>query len=267
MKILGILNVTPDSFSDGGRYNNVEKAVAQAVQMESEGAEIIDIGAESTRPGADILSPEEEWGRIKDIIPEIRKSLKRQTQISLDSRNASTIKQALNLEGSIDYINDVSGLNDENIINLLVEYNCKAFFMHSVTIPADKNKTIDEDQDIIQFLIDWCLKKRDYLNSKNVDDNQLIFDPGIGFGKTAKQSLDIIKYANILRNSLDLPILIGHSRKSFLKFFGDVSSSNRILGTTSVTSLLANQNIDYIRVHDVKENKLAYQIGEYLSDK
>lgn len=255
-RIFGILNLTPDSFSDGGKYD----AYLRLKQFIIEGVDVIDVGAESTRPDAQIISPEEEWNRLKPIFEFIKKE-NIKTPISLDSRNSETIERALDY--GVSYINDVSGLENEKIISLVKKYDLKAIFMHSLTIPADKNVNIPESEDIILFLKNWASVKIEALKKFGVKGEALVFDPGIGFGKTAKQSLEIIKRIDELKE-LGIPLLIGHSEKSFFSLFTDKKAGERNVETNVVTSYLASKNIDYIRVHNVAEAKRAINISSVL---
>lgn len=259
-KIFGILNVTPDSFSDGGKFNSVESAYKKLESLASEGADIIDIGAESTRPDAKTLSPDEEWQRLKPVL-EIIKKENVKTPISIDSRNHETLAKALDC--GISYVNDVSGLQDEKIISLIKKYDVKAIFMHSLTIPADKNINIPENEDAVPLLKIWAKNKIENLIKSGVKGKALIFDPGIGFSKTAKQSFEIIKRISEF-NDLNIPILVGHSEKSFLSLFTDKPAGERNIETNVITSYLASKNVDYIRVHNVSEAKRAIKISSEL---
>ncbi len=249
-KIFGIVNITPDSFSDGGLYQNAMKAYEQAEILADEGADIIDVGAESTRPNAEILTINEEWRRLKDFFELCYKN-NFKTPISIDSRNPETIEKALDLGGEI--INDVSGLSNEKIINLALKYSVKAVFMHSLTIPADKNITLPENINVVEHLKIWALEKINFLKSKNLKTENLIFDVGIGFGKTISQNWDIVNNAEEFL-SLETPVLIGHSEKSFLSKITDKPAGERLLATCQISKILAEKNIDYLRLHKVKEN-------------
>ncbi|MDX1950097.1 MAG: dihydropteroate synthase [Rickettsiales bacterium] len=249
-KIFGIVNITPDSFSDGGLHSNAKKAFEYAEKLSLEGADIIDVGAESTRPDAVTISENEEWQRLQGFF-ELAYKDNFKTPISIDSRNPATIQKALDLGAKI--INDVSGLKNEEIINLAVKYNCKTVFMHSLTIPADKNITLPENIDVIEHLKNWALEKINFLKSKNLKSENLIFDAGIGFGKNINQNWQIINRAEEFL-SLNIPILIGHSEKSFLSKITDKPAGERLLATCEVSKILSLKQIDYLRLHKIKEN-------------
>ena len=261
-KLVAILNITPDSFSDAGKYNNLNSAISYLKQLIEQSADIIDIGAESTRPGANPVTYEEEWERLKTILPEAIdyiKSYNKQNNknilISLDSRHYKTVKKALEL--GIDIINDVSGFEDPKMIELAARSGKKIIVMHNLGIPADKNKIVPKNLDVIQVIIDWMKNKLEKLTDSDVKKEQIIFDPGIGFGKDAEQSINILNNIDKLR-ILDLPLFIGHSKKSFLSNFIPESHLNiaDIADKTLIISkYLAEKQVEYLRVHDVAKNK------------
>jgi dihydropteroate synthase len=266
-KLVAILNVTPDSFSDGARYNKVEKSFEHLQELIRQGADVIDIGAESTRPGAVPISVSEEWNRLHVILPAAIDYVKRYNhenrthiQISLDSRNYQTISKGLKL--GIDIINDVSGFNSKRKAVLAAASGKKIIVMHNLGIPANKNKIISPEFNVIEEVIRWMQQKECELWEYGVKKHQIIFDPGIGFGKNSIGSIEILKNIDELR-SLGMPILVGHSKKSFLsdvkleKKFGEDSKENK---TLAVSNFLARHGVEYLRVHDVEKNKLA--IGE-----
>jgi len=261
-KIFGILNITPDSFSDGGKFNTIEKAVSASLIMVSDGAEIIDIGAESTRPNAEALTPEVEWERLKHILKEVKSTIPKNIEISIDTRNFKTAENCLKL--GVDYINDVSGISNKNMVSVVKNSDCKIVYMHSLSIPADKNIILDEGCDVIDVLSKWNEEKLEMFDKARISNNRLIFDAGLGFGKTAVQSLDIIKNFEQLKNNIKLPILIGHSRKSMYKHFGIDDANNRLTETIATSTYLTERNVDYLRVHDVAENFRAVKLTKYL---
>lgn len=263
-KIFGILNYTPDSFSDGGEHFSIEKAAQKIAHIAECGVEVLDIGAESTRPGAKAISSEEEIARLKNIIPEARKILdKSKTLLSLDSRNFQTIKY---FEDYIDIVNDVSGLYDRRIVDLVRYSRKKAVFMHSLVVPAQKEIHLDNDVDIISHMQTWFEAKLNYLDQNGIYVSQLIFDPGIGFGITPRQSLDIIKNHDQLV-LYGVEILLGYSRKSFLMQFGATHPKDRDSETHAITTFLALKKFtNYIRVHDYYNTcriiKLVNELGD-----
>lgn len=252
-KIVGILNITPDSFSDGGKFLDVKAAISHIEKMIGEGANVIDIGAQSTRPGAEILSSEQEWQKLEPILQELAKN-KYRTKISIDSYHPQTIKKSL--EYKVDFINDVTGCKDSEMKKLAADSGKKIIFMHSLSVPADKNITIPENEDVINVLGNWLENKIAELSAAGIKKNNMIFDPGIGFGKTAKQSLEIIM--NIEKFKIfGIEILVGHSEKSFLTLFTDKPAGQRGEQTRRFSKVLAAKEVDYIRVHDVAGNKSA----------
>jgi len=238
-KIAGILNFTPDSFSDGGKFASVPTALARIEEMVEEGADIIDIGAESTRPGAAALSASEEWERLEPLMQELTMS---GAIYSIDTRHAENAARALDL--GFYWINDVSGFKDQKMIEVVKPYDCKLVMMHSLTVPADKNVTIPEDADVIETLLDWCKSHLSRLERAGIRKHRLIMDPGIGFGKTLKQSGQIIERVTELK-ACGLPMLIGHSRKSFL------GEGDKDAKTLAVSRHMIGKDVEYLRVHDV----------------
>jgi dihydropteroate synthase len=268
-KIVGILNLTPDSFSDGGKYYNEKSAITQTTKMLDEGADIIDIGAESTRPNATILSADQEISRLQNILPklvEIVKNFNQQKQknveISIDSYHYETMVFAS--QNHIKFINDISGLIDERVINFIAKNNLTAILMHNLAIHANPDIIINRELNVFSEITEWANQKIAILQSKNIDKSQLIFDPGIGFSKNGLQSLRIIKNISAYK-SLGLKIYVGHSNKSFLDYL-KINPKNELTRhqkTLIVSQYLAKNSVDYIRVHDVGANISA--IKEYFN--
>ena len=265
--IVGILNLTPDSFSDGGEFNNIEKSVKQFDFLIKTGAEIIDIGAESTRPGAETISHQKEWNRLKPILESINKNITKynnefiQPKISVDTRNYQTAEKTIELCSPY-IINDVSGGYSSNMLDCIKNSKSKLIFMHSLTIPANKLILMKKNCDIIKSLINWGIKKINYLQDHGINKDKLIFDPGIGFGKSQIQSINIIK--NIKKfKKLDVEIMIGHSRKSFLKEITPNKLIKKDLETSIISSYLENtKTTNYLRVHDVFSSIIAIKINQ-----
>lgn len=259
-KLVGILNITPDSFSDGGEFFSPNEAISRAKKMVEEGASIIDIGAESTRPGAKLLSHEEEWERLHQIIHLIRKELPDIT-LSLDTRHVETLEKSL--EYGINWINDVSGFSDYKMLPLLQSHkNLKLVLMHSMSVPADPQITINSDP--VREVLEWAQKKMEWLQKNYIDRERIIFDPGIGFGKTKGQSLELIKNMSQF-NKLKTKIMVGHSRKSFLTLFTNKPAEDRDIETIAVTAYLTLLNIDFLRVHDVAKNMQVVKVMQGLT--
>lgn len=251
--LVGIINVTPDSFSDGGLHNSPDAALDQARRMVKEGASVIDIGAESTRPGAKTISPEEEWKRLGPVLEKLRES-ELNAWISVDTRNPETAAKAL-LAG-IDWLNDPSGLANPKMLEEARKSAVNVVIMHNLGIPADPNKVMPEKEDIIVSIVSWAAMKIDELTKQGIGMDRIIFDPGIGFGKTAEQSYTIIENIEAFKK-LGVRLMVGHSRKSFLKAFTDEPAHERDEITAKFSSWLANLDVDYLRVHDIKTNKKA----------
>jgi len=259
-KIVGILNLTPDSFSDGGKYFNEETALFHLTEMMVSGVDIVDIGAESTRPNAQILQAQDEISRLENILPKLISAVKnfnkihhKNIQTSIDSYHLETIIFAHKI--GVEIINDISGLIDEKIIDYIAQNNLTAILMHNLAIHSNPDLIVNRDLNVVDEIINWGQQKIAYLTSKKIQKSQLIFDPGIGFAKNSTQSIRILKNINALR-VLDLPIYVGHSKKSFLDAINIPSQPNldRTAKTLILSQYLAQKNVDYLRVHDVKEN-------------
>lgn len=245
--ILGILNLTPDSFSGDGVM--AEAALARAKMLADAGADILDIGAESTRPGATPLSADEEWARLSPVLGAIAAQTWRdRVRLSIDTRHAENAARALSLGASI--INDVGGLADDAMCEALEEHECDIVVMHALTIPADAAVTLADDADAVAEILAWKTRVTAHASARGIGAHRLIYDPGIGFGKTAEQSLALITRARELKASGGR-WLIGHSRKSFMKLFTDAPAEGRDALTLQFSKQLADAGIDYLRVHDV----------------
>jgi dihydropteroate synthase len=252
--IVAILNITPDSFSGDGILKNVTERVKKFIE---DGADIIDIGAESTRPGATPLSAEEEWQRLATInLPEIiNLAHKNNIKISLDTRHHQVASKVIAM--GVDFINDQEGFRSEEMISVVKQSEALLIMMHSLTIPADRNITIPEDKDIILEITKWAEDRKQKLLNAGIKQERIIFDPGIGLGKTANQSWHLIK--NIQQFcSLNLDILAGHSRKSFLNKVTSLPFTKRDIESLAISIYLLQKGIKYIRIHDVAIHKRAF---------
>ena len=250
-KIVGILNITPDSFSDGGKFNSFDSALNRLKKMLLDGADVIDIGAESTRPNSTPISSEEEWQRLEKILPAVISEIKKhpKVQSSIDSYHFENIKKSHEL--GVDIINDVSGLVDEKIVEFIAAKNIPTILMHNLAIHANPELLVNPNLHINDEIIAWAENKISALTKKGVKKSQLIFDPGIGFAKNAQQSLRILRNIDAYR-ILGLPLYIGHSKKGFLdslKIDGD-----RAAKTLEISKYLIAKKIEFLRVHDVKEH-------------
>lgn len=255
--IMGILNVTPDSFSDGGKYNNVELAVKHAEQLIADGADIIDIGGESTRPNADSVSIEEEINRVIPVIKNIRnKNI--DIPISIDTRNYETAKLAI--EAGADIINDVSGLDyDKNLYDFVCSNNIPCIIMHSDKVPAVSNDYTSSD--IVEDIYFSIKNKINKLLSDGFSKSNIIIDVGIGFGKSQSSNFELLKRMNEF-TSLKVPMLLGISRKSFIRNNFNLSCEDADIPTALYSSMISCINIH--RVHNVKLTKKYIEIAQKI---
>ena len=257
--IMGILNVTPDSFSDGGQFLNIEQAIRKVSELITDGADIIDIGGESTRPSAEPVSQEEEIKRILPVLKEIRK-INPDIPISVDTRNYLTAKTAI--ENGADIINDVTGLSyDSQLSDYICSNNIPVIIMHSDKIPGE-TPLEDKEYDVIEEIYKSLHEKIEYLTSKGLKKHNIIIDPGIGFGKSINENFEIIKRIDEFK-TLNCKILVGISRKSFIKNSFKLSELEELDDATAVyDSYLMSKGVNFIRVHNVKNNS---KQAEYLS--
>jgi dihydropteroate synthase len=260
IRIMGILNVTPDSFSDGGHFADFDSALAQADVLIAAGADILDVGGESTRPFAEPVSIEEELRRVTPVIGEVRR--KYSIPISIDTTKADVAREALNRGATI--INDVSALRkDSEMVTLVSETRVQVIIMHMQGTPSDMQIKPAYD-DVVEEIIAFFSERINWITGKGIDRDRLIIDPGIGFGKTQQHNLSILKHLKRL-DSLDLPVLLGHSRKRFLgEITGLPDEGGRDLATAVVTALCAHKNIAMIRVHDVAATRQALLVAEAI---
>ncbi len=264
--IMGILNVTPDSFSDGGKFNSYAKAVEHAKKMESEGADIIDIGGESTRPGAKKISAEIELKRILPIVKKLSKEI--DIPISVDTYKSSVAKNCLDAGASM--INDITSLlGDDRLADIIKEFNVPICIMHMLGTPENMQKNPNYNN-IIKEIKDFLKKRAQYLVDKGIKKNKIIIDPGLGFGKRTGNGIEdnckIIANINEFKK-LGYPVLIGASRKTFI---GNVSgekklkTDDRIEGSLAAACIASIKGVDILRVHDVKKTRLALDIVDCI---
>lgn len=262
-QLVGILNITPDSFSDGGEFTRVSTALAHAEKLIADGAAVIDVGAESTRPNATPLSHEEEWQRLSPLLPELKHLLRdRDITLSIDTRHAKTAHRAI--EMGADWINDVSGCDDLCMRNVIAQSDVSLVIMHHLGIPASSASLLPESCDVISTLTLWAQNKITQLQEAGIAKERIIVDPGIGFGKSARHSWDIIRHVAAFR-SLGVPLMIGHSRKSFLMQFNPHQAETRDIETYAVSRYLSAQQVDYLRVHDVEGHRRMLAVSEFLT--
>lgn len=263
-RLMGVINITPDSFSDGGKYIAVENALEQARHLINVGADIIDIGAESTAPNSTTISAEDEWARLEPVLKAInqeKRSFLLPPKISVDTRRASVAEKALAYD--IDWLNDVTGFRDPAMVALAVASGKDCLVMHHVSLPAHK-ELLPSDVNAVSFIHDWAKQHLFDLENKGIARDKIIFDPGIGFGKAAHQSLALIKNIDTF-SDLGCRILVGHSRKSFLSTFTDLPFAQRDTETLACSLYLSQQPVDYLRVHDVEMCARGLKVWKALS--
>ncbi len=255
--IMGILNVTPDSFSDGGKFYETNKAIEQGIKIAEEGADFIDIGGESTRPGSESISADEEIKRVVPIIEALSKKIS--IPISIDTYKASVAEKALQAGAVI--VNDISAMTfDEQMPDIVAKYNAGVILMHI----KDKPKTMQVNpsyenvtREVKDFLKDRVEK------TKLSGINQIIIDPGIGFGKKLEHNLQLIRELKSFVE-LECPILIGASRKSFIGTILDLPPNERLEGTAAIVTASILNGANIVRVHDVKEIKRVAMVTDAL---
>jgi len=247
---MGILNVTPDSFSDGGRYLKPADALAQAEKMAEEGADIIDIGGESTRPFAQPVSVEEEIKRVIPVIRMVRKKIK--IPISIDTYKSEVARAAL--EEGADIINDISALRmDSRMGALVASRKVPVVLMHMQGTPRDMQKN-PRYRNVISDIRDFLRERIERAREYGIKEERIIIDPGIGFGKTVRHNLQIIRNLKEFKK-LGRPLLVGPSRKSFIGKILNLEVRDRLEGTAAAVALCVWNGADIIRVHDVREMK------------
>ena len=256
--IMGVLNITPDSFSDGGKYNNNATAKKHLDHLFESGAHIVDIGGESTRPGSKPVSSKVEWNRIKNILKKIDKK----KLISLDTRKSDIMEKGI--KSGVSLINDVSGLNyDNNSVDILKKYKTPFVLQHSLGNPDVMQKN-PKYKNVLLDIYDFFEEKIKFLRKNGITHNNIFLDPGIGFGKKLKHNMTIIKNISIY-HSLGLPILLGISRKKFIKdLSGKNDSSSRIGGTVSTSIFAMTQGVQVLRIHDVNEVNQSMKVFKEL---
>ena len=244
---MGVLNLTPDSFSDGGKFNKTNKGIKHAFEMISAGANLIDVGGESTRPGSKTVNLKNEWNRIYRILRLVCKKV----PVSLDTRKSEIMEKGIKL--GVKIINDVSGLNyDKKTLDILKKYQIPFVIQHSKGTPENMQIKPTYKNELLE-IYDFFEKKIEYLRSIGIKHSNIILDPGIGFGKNLKHNMNLISKISIF-HSLGFPILVGNSRKRFIKEIAKKNDSkNRIGGTVASSIYLMMQGVQILRIHDVNE--------------
>ena len=258
--IMGILNVTPDSFSDGGEFFTAEKAVAQGQRMAAEGAEIIDVGGESTRPGAEAISVDDELARVLPVIAKLRETVS--AFISIDTCKAAVAREALAAGASI--VNDVTGGRaDPQMMEVVAKSGAAFIIMHMQGTPRTM-QAAPHYENVVGEVADFFRQQYARAVDCGIESMAIAFDPGIGFGKTVEHNLSLLANLAGLRMH-DRPIVVGVSRKSSLgKMIGSNEMSDRLAPTIAFTALLRERGANVLRVHDVRENVAALRATEAL---
>lgn len=253
--IMGILNVTPDSFSDGGKFNNLDAALKHAEEMIDEGADIIDIGGESTRPGYQAISEEEEIAKVVPVIEAVKKNF--DVPVSIDTYKGKVAEAAL--YAGADLVNDIWGFKaDSKVADVTAKFGAACCLMH--------NRHEAEYDDFLSDFIDDMKGCVEIARKAGVADDKIILDPGVGFGKTLEHNLIITNHVDILRE-MGYPVLLGTSRKSMIGLTLDLPTDQRIEGTLATTVIGIMRGCSFVRVHDIRENKRIIKMTEAILER
>ncbi|MGL9778808.1 MAG: dihydropteroate synthase [Wolbachia sp.] len=248
-ELVGIVNITLDSFSDGGLYYDADQATKQALQLVSDGASIVDLGAQSTRPGSLMQIPEEEYARLKPVLDNLSDYMKAgDIKVSIDSFWPGVILNVLK-HYKITWVNNQKGDLDDNTLKAVASSGCSIVIMHLLSIPPHKDNIIPDDTSIINH---WAERNINRLLALGFDQSSIIIDPGIGFGKSLYQNIWLLRNIEALQ-SFGCKVLVGHSRKSFISSFSTEPVFNRDLETIALSSALHNK-VDFLRVHNVRDH-------------
>ena len=250
--IMGILNVTPDSFSDGGKFNQMDAALYHAEEMIRDGADIVDVGGESTRPGHTVISDDEEISRVVPVIEAIKSRF--DIPVSIDTYKGKVTEAAL--KAGADLVNDIWGFKfDHKVAELTAQYGAACCLMHNRSEPTYQDYLNDVVSDLKE-----CVR---IAKDVGISDDKIILDPGVGFGKTYQMNLEIINHVDVL-HSLGFPILLGTSRKSVIGQTLNLPTDQRVEGTLATTVVGVLKGCAFVRVHDIKENKRVIQMTEAI---
>ena len=256
--IMGILNLTPDSFSDGGKFNKKKAGLKHVINLFELGADIVDVGGESTRPGSRSINEKKEWSRIEKIISKMGKKI----PMSLDTRKAEIMNKGIKI--GIKLINDVSGLSyDSKTIDALKRNKCPFVIQHSQGTPENMQNNPKYKNELLD-IYDFFEEKIKFIRSKGIKHNNIIIDPGIGFGKNLKHNMNLIRSVSIF-HTLGFPILLGLSRKRFIKDLSGKNDTKERLGGTIASSLYSMmQGVQILRIHNVNELKQSIKVFKQL---
>ena len=256
--IMGILNVTPDSFSDGGTFYDTETACRRAMEMAEEGADIIDIGGESTRPGAQRIGPDEETSRILPVIETL--AAKIPVPMSVDTRRAAVARRAL--EAGCRMVNDVSACGDPEMSVVVAEHGVPIVLMHMKGEPESMQRD-PHYEDVVSEVRSFLAERAKIVKRSGLEDDMIVLDPGIGFGKRFRDNLDLIRSIAALE-ALGHPVMIGASRKRFLGELLGAEPRGRLSGSLAVAAWCFESGVDLVRVHDVKETAGLFRVMDAI---
>jgi dihydropteroate synthase len=248
-KLMGILNVSPDSFSDVGHFATIDDIVSRGMAIASEGADIIDIGGESTRPGTCPVTEEEEIERVIPVIKALRQQLV--IPISVDTMKPAVALRAIELGATL--INDVSGLRNPLMREIVASHDLQICVMHMQGDPQTMQRNPYYPKGVVEELLDWFDKKVKELMGSGIKEKNIILDPGIGFGKTTEHNIQILQNLHKFK-TMGFPLLIGTSRKAFLGNITDRAVNERLAATLGVNSFAILKGADFLRIHDIKEH-------------
>jgi dihydropteroate synthase len=257
-RVMGVLNVTPDSFSDGGRFFDPEAAVARGVDMAAQGADLLDVGGESTRPGSEAVSEEEERRRVIPVIKRLAAEL--DIPISIDTRKPDVAEAALEVGASI--VNDVTAGGDPRTFEVAREAGAGLVLMHMRGEPATMQQLTDYE-DVVAEVRDYLAQRVDAAVGEGLDRDLLCVDPGLGFAKTEEQSLRLIREMDALL-TMGRPVLVGPSRKSFIGWALDLPVDERVEGTLAAVVFAVSRGAHIVRVHDVRETARAVRVADAI---
>lgn len=260
-RIMSILNVTPDSFSDGGQFYDAQAAITHGLQLMADGADILDIGGESTRPNSQIITPDVEQQRVIPVIRALKpEAQKRGIKISIDTRNASTMRAAI--DAGADIINDVSALtHDPDSLRVAASTHAQIILMHMQGTPQTMQVNPSYD-DVVKEVYDYLQQRIAACMTAGIDKTRIIVDPGLGFGKTVEHNVTLLSRASQFQK-LGVPVLIGASRKSFLGTLAGLKNGQSRLSVSLAAAIMAaQQGAQILRVHDVAETKQALTVWQ-----
>jgi len=258
-RVMGILNITPDSFSDGGRYFNPDGALRHGLEMVEHGADLLDVGGESTRPGSDPVSADEEWRRIGPVIRDL--AAKVDVPLSVDTMKPEVAAKAIHAGASI--VNDVSGMREPSMVRVVASSRVGAVVMHMLGNPKTMQAHPQYD-DVVGEVRSFLSERIRFLEAAGVPSEAVAVDPGIGFGKTQEHNLALLRNLDQI-GALGHPVVVGVSRKSFIERLGGGESGDRLPGSLAAASLAVVKGAHVVRVHDVRETVRAMRVADALA--